>query len=131
VLAFLLQAVPEGGAVTIPQEITVSTPEILAKFALMALAAGAAGLLPVVLKRSDSTLIRQFRTGAIYALMPAVVIGAGLATAVTGISLTRVKFGSLDEFWPLPLSIFCFVLALESLGGILGVLTGAGSGSAP
>lgn len=129
-LAFLLQAVPEGGAVTIPQEITVSTPEILAKFALMALAAGAAGLLPVLLRRSGSPMVQQFRMGAIYALMPAVVIGAGLATAVTGISLTRVKFGSIDEFWPLPLSIFCFVLALESLGGILGLFAGAGSGSA-
>lgn len=127
-LAFLLQAAPEGGAVQIPQEITVSTGEIFAKFALMALAAGAAAVLPVMLRRSSSPRMQQFRVGAIYALMPAVVVGAGLATAVTGLSLTRVKYGSLEEFWPLPLAIFCFVLVLESLGGLMGILTGAGVG---
>jgi hypothetical protein len=130
VLAFLLQANPEGGSVQIPQEITVSTSEVLVKFALMALAAGAAGLLPVLLRHFASPLLRQFRTGAIYALMPAVVVGSGLATAFTGISLTRVKYGSIEEFWPLPLAIFCFVLALESLGGVLGVFAGANSGVA-
>jgi hypothetical protein len=127
-IAFLLQAVPEGGAVTIPQEITVSDGEILGKFALMAFAAGAAAILPVLLRHSQSAMLRQFRMGAIYALMPAVVLGAGLATAVTGLSLTRVKYGSLAEFWPLPLAIFCFVLALESFGGVIGVLAGASPG---
>ena len=129
-LAFLLQAVPEGGAVTIPQEITVSTGEVLVKFVLMAVAAGAAGLLPVLLRPSTSMRLQQFRTGAIYALMPAVVVGTGLATVVTGISLTRVKYGSVEEFVPLPRAIFGFVFALESLGGVLGLLAGASPGDA-
>lgn len=129
-LIFLLQAAPEGGAVTIPQEITVSTGEIVAKFVLMALAAGGAALLPMLLNRTQAPWLKQFRVGAVYSLMPAVVVGAGLATAVTGISLTRVKYGSLSEFWPLPLSIFCFVLALETFGGVLGVCAGAKQGSA-
>ena len=125
----LLQAVvPEGGAVAIPQEITVSTPEILAKFSLMFLSVLAAGGLPWLLLNSSAPLLRRFRMGAVYALLPAVIVGTGLASVLTGISLTRIKFGTLSEFWPLPLTIFALILALESAGGVLGVVARAGEG---
>jgi hypothetical protein len=127
----LLQvANPEGGAVQIPQEITVSTSEVAAKFALMAIAAGAAGLLPLLLRQSTSPRVAQFRAGTIYALMPGVVFGAALASIVTGISLTRVKYGSVGEFLPLPIAIFALVLAFEACGGVLAMLA-AGKGAAP
>ncbi|MBP9892076.1 MAG: hypothetical protein KBG84_09225 [Planctomycetes bacterium] len=127
-LSFLLQTIPDGGAVEVPQEITVSSGEILVKFVLMALAAGGAALLPLLLRRARSHRARSFCQGVVFALMPAVVLGTGLATVVTGISLTRIKYGTLSEFWPLPLAIFALVLALELVGGILGAVAGGRAG---
>jgi len=121
---FLLQAIPQGGAVEVPQEITVSTGDLAGKFALMALAALGAAMLPWLLGRLRGEGARRFRQGVLLALMPAVVVGAGLASAVTGISLTRIKYGSLSEFWPLPLAVFAFALAIEAAGGVLGWLAG-------
>ncbi|MCC6151995.1 MAG: hypothetical protein IT461_17225 [Planctomycetes bacterium] len=123
-LIFLLQTIPDGGAVEVPQEITVSSGEILVKFVLMALAAGGAALLPLLLRRARGLRAQSFRQGVVFALMPAVVLGTGLATVITGVSLTRIKYGTLLEFWPLPLAIFVLVLALEVLGGALGAAAG-------
>jgi len=124
-LPFLQVVLPDGGSVSIPQEITVSTADLVGKFAMMFLAVLAAGLLPWFLRKSQSSYLALFRLGALYALMPAVVAGSGLASLVTGISLTRMKFGSMADFWPLPVAIFGFILAGEALGGVIAVLSGA------
>lgn len=122
---FLLQAIPQGGAVEVPQEITVSTPEILAKFTLVALAALGAAAAPWLMARSRGERLRCFGHGALYALMPAVVIGAALASLATGVSLTRIKYGGLSEFWPLPLAVLCFAFMIEALGGALALASRA------
>lgn len=104
-------------------EVELDVPSLLAKFGLI-LAAGliGAGLLPWLLRRAKSPALRAFRTGAIYALGPAVVAGAGAGSVLSGVSLEMLRNAPLERVWPLPLLIFALVIAGEILGGLLAML---------
>jgi hypothetical protein len=112
----------EDSALAAPRFVEVETGEVVQKFLLLVLAVASSGLLPLLLRGARRGMLGGFREGVIYALMPSIVAGAALASWLTGVSLYRMKFGTVPEFLPLPLTLAGMILAIQGFAGVVGAL---------